>query len=149
LVERRGVMTHTRLCLNPLLLLLLLGLVPLYGIDCGGGDDGGTGGDTGPPTVTCANFNQQNVDFLQCGFDEATEVCRFYIKFFDDQDVEKSCGEHCEDVVGGTCISSVNEESTSGPGRCQESGLTEDCAEDWNSAICSCTLNTGGTAPTD
>jgi len=138
LAERRGIMAHARLCLNPVL-LLLLGLVPLYGIDCGGG------GDDGPPTVTCANFNQQNVDFLQCGFDEATEVCRFYIQFFDNGDLEKTCGEHCEEVVGGTCIGAEDEESKEGPGRCQGSGVVDDCDEDFNSVICSCTLSTGGT----
>ena len=96
-------------------------------------------GDSGTPNVTCANFNQQNVDFLQCGFDDATEVCTFYIKFFDN-DSEKSCGDHCEGVVGGTCVSSSDEMSTSGAGRCQGSGVVDDCDEDFPSVICDCTL---------
>jgi len=130
------------------MLLLLLGLVPLYGIDCGGGGDdgtGGTGGEPGPPTVTCANFNQQNVDFLQCSFDEVTEECKFYIQFFEDGMLEKTCRDHCEAVVGGTCISAEDEESKEGDARCQGSGFVDDCDEDFNSVICTCTLNTGGT----
>lgn len=62
-------MVHVRLFWISVLLAL-----PGLTLACGEG-----GAET--PSVTCANFNQQNVDFLQCSFDEATEVCTFYIRF--------------------------------------------------------------------
>ena len=129
-------MTRFARWLNPLILFVPL-VAPIFGVGCSEGNDGAT------PTVTCANFNQQNVEFLQCGFDEATEVCTFYIKFFADTSLEKTCRDHCEGVVGGTCLQAEEEVSKEGSGRCQGSGVEEGCDEAFNTVICSCTLNTG------
>ena len=130
-------MTRSTCWLNPLILFVLL-LAPIFGIGCSEGSGGG-----GTPTVTCANFNQQNVDFLQCSFDEATEVCDFYIQFFADTSVDKTCREHCEGVVGGTCLGAEEEVSKEGDGRCQGSGSKVGCDAPLNTVICSCTLEAG------
>lgn len=126
--------------LDPVILFVFL-VAPTFGVGCS--DEGGEGNGT-TPTVTCANFNQQNVDFMQCGFDEATEVCDFYIQFFEDTSREKTCREHCEGVVGGTCLGSEEEVSREGSGRCQGSGDVGDCDRTFSTVICSCTLDSSG-----
>lgn len=111
-------------------------------------DPTGACGLPGGPSGNCATFNQNNVDFRECSFDAATQECRFYIQFDGNTDVERTCGDHCEDL-GGACLRSEEEaDNANAAGQCLGSGFVSNCLEDYNSAICICLLSPT-TNPTD